>query len=98
MKCKNAMSVPDVYFEQYKESLRTADIVIWDDIACNNLSNYDNGVLYAYISERALNGKSNIFTGRMNEPQMNDALGNNLTSLIWSNSDIVKFNAQDWRS
>lgn len=98
MKCKNAMSVPDPYFEQYKESLRTADLVIWNDIASSNLSNYDNSVLYAYISERILNGKSNIFTGALNQQQMNEALGSNLASQIWANSDIVKFNAEDWRS
>lgn len=97
MKCKNTMSNPDIYFEQYKETLRTADVVIWDAIACENLSAYDNSVLYAYISERMLNGKSNIFTGTMNEPQMRTALGNNLTSRIWGNSNIVKFNAEDWR-
>lgn len=97
MKCKNVMSNPDIYFEQYKETLRTADLVIWDGIACENLSAYDNSVLYAYISERMLNGKSNIFTGTQNEPQMRTALGNNLTSRIWGNSNIVKFNAEDWR-
>lgn len=97
MKCKNVMSNPDVQFEQFKETLRTADLVIWDGIACENLSSYDTGVLYAYISERMVNGKSNIFTGTHNEPQMRTALGNNLTSRIWGNSNIVKFNAGDWR-
>jgi len=97
MKCKNVMSNPDLDFEQYKERLRTVDLVIWDDIACSNLSAYDNGVLYAYISERLLNGKSNIFTGKMNREQMEGALGSNLTSRIWDSSNIVRLNAEGYK-
>jgi len=98
MKCKNVMSNPDIEFEQFKETLRTADLVIWDDIACTKLSQYDSGVLYAYISERMVNGKSNIYVGNMGKEQMYDCLGSTLASCICTNLYPVKFNAQEWRA
>lgn len=97
VKCKNVMSNPDLEFEQFKEALRNVDLVIWDDIATTRLSAYDSGVLYAYISERLVNGKSNIYTGSMNSSQMNNCLGENLSSCICSNLYPVKFTAPEWR-
>lgn len=97
MKCKNVMSNPDLEFEQFKETLRNADLVIWDDIATTKLSQYDMGVLYAYISERMVNGKSNIYTGNMGKAQMNNCLGENLCSCICSNLYPVQFVAGEWR-
>lgn len=97
MKCKNVMSNPDMDFEYFKETLRNADLVIWDDIATSNLSAYDSGVLYAYISERLLQGKSNIYTGTMNRQQMSTALGMNLSSCITSNLYPVRFNAEAYK-
>ena len=97
MKCKNVMSNPDIDFEQFKETLRTADLVIWDDIATTNLSAYDSGVLYAYITERLLQGKSNIYTGTMNRQQMDSALGINLSSCITSNLYPIRFNAEAYK-
>ena len=97
MKYKNVMSNPDLEFEQFKEIIRTADLVIWDDIATTKLSQYDSGVLYAYISERMVNGKSNIYTGSMGKSDMSVCLGNNLCSCICSNLYPVKFVAPEWR-
>lgn len=97
MKCKNVMSNPDIEFEQFKETLRTANLVIWDDIATANLSSYDAGVLYAYISERMVQGKSNIYTGTMNRQQMDDTLGIMLSSCICSNLYPIRLNAEAWK-
>ena len=97
MKCKNVMSNPDIEFEQFKETLRTADLVIWDGIATSSISSYDSGVLYAYISERLLQGKSNIYTGEMNRQQMDNALGINLSSCICSNLYPIRFNAEAYK-
>lgn len=97
MKCKNVMSNPDLEFEQFKEVIRNADLVIWDDIATTTLSQYDSGVLYAYISERMVNGKSNIYTGSMGKVDMAASLGDNLSSCICSKLYPVKFNAPEWR-
>lgn len=98
IKCKNVMSNPDIEFEQFKETLRTADLVIWDDIATSNLSTYDAGVLYAYIAERTLQGKSNIYTGTMNRQQMDNALGMNLSSCICGNLYPIRFDAEAYKN
>ncbi len=97
MKCKNVMSNPDIEFEQFKQTIRTADLVIWDDIATSKLSQYDIGVLYAYISERMVNGKSNIYVGNLGKEEMFNCLGSNLASCICSNLYPVRFNAGEWR-
>lgn len=98
MQCKNTMSTPDPNFEQFKEAIRIADVVIWDDIATSKLSAYDNSVLYAYIQERLLSGKTNIYTGTADKKQMEYMLDSNLTSRIWSNLFAVTFNSEAYKS
>ena len=97
LNCKNAISKPDNSFEQFKQTLRDADLVIWDNIATTNLSNYDSNLLYAYISERLINKKSNIFTGYLDEYHSYQCLGEILAPCIWENGDSIQFKAESWK-
>lgn len=95
-KCKDNMNNYDVQFEQFRDKLKTADLVIWDDIAKTNLSTYDANVLYTYISERLLNNKSNIYTGNMNSAEMDKWLGYNLSNCIKSNLYPIRLDGEAW--
>ena len=95
---KNSMNTPDPNFEQFKESLRIADLVIWDDIGSNKLSAYDVGVLYAYIQERLLGGKSNIYTGTFDKAHLTHLLTANLENTICNNVLFVTFNSEAYKA
>lgn len=93
---KDNMGNTDTDFQKLKESLRTADLVVWDDIAVSKISQYSSEVLYTFLSERMLNGKSNIYTGIMGSEQLKSDLGYNLASLMLSNLYPIKLNGEAW--
>jgi DNA replication protein DnaC len=96
-KCKEIINKKDEEFEILKQNLLTVDLVIWDDIAAGKLSDYDHSNLLTYIDQRKLNGKSNIYTGNLNEQELIEALGNRLKSRVWNDSTIVQLYGVDRR-
>lgn len=89
----------DEQFEDMKKLLPTVDLVIWDDIAGTNMSNYDYSQLLVYIDNRALNDLSNIYTGNLTSREdIASALGSKIASRIWnSNTEVVEFHGGDRR-
>lgn len=98
LKCKE-FGKNDTKFEDLKSNINNVDLVIWDDIASNELSTYDCGQLLMYLDTRISNMKSNIYTGNLNTQELiQRALGSKLASRIWStNTEIVKFEGADRR-
>lgn len=96
-KFKEVINKKDEDFEDLKQQLLEVDLVIWDDIASGKLSDYDHTNLLTYIDQRKLNGKSNIYTGNLNEEELSVALGNRLKSRIWNDSIVVEFKGCDRR-
>lgn len=96
-KFKEVMNKKDEGFEILKKQLVEVDLVIWDDIAASKLSDYDHTNLLTYIDQRKLNGKSNIYTGNLDEEELISAVGNRLKSRIWNDSTIVELYGNDRR-
>lgn len=96
-KFKEIINKKDEEFEEMKKQLLEVDLVIWDDIATGKLSDYDHTNLLTYIDQRKLNGKSNIYTGNLNEQELVEALGNRLKSRVWNDSTIVELFGNDRR-
>lgn len=96
-KFKEVINKKDEEFEDMKKQLLEVNLVIWDDIAAGKLSDYDHTNLLTYIDQRMLNGKSNIYTGNLNEEELKIALGNRLTSRIWNNSAVIELKGTDRR-
>lgn len=96
-KLKDLISTKDPDFELIKKQLLTVDLVIWDDIAATNLSDFDHTNLLTYIDHRKFNGKSNIYTGNLDERELIDALGNRLKSRVWNDSALVQLFGNDRR-
>lgn len=96
-KCKDIINNKDEDFEAFKLNLLNVDLVIWDDIAAGKLSDYDYNNLLTYIDQRKLNGKSNIYTGNLNEAELKIAVGNRLKSRIWNDSSVVELFGSDRR-
>lgn len=96
-KFKEIINKKDESFEELKKQLLEVDLVIWDDIAAGKLTDYDHNNLLVYIDQRKLNGKSNIYTGNLNEQELIDALGNRLKSRVWNDSTVVELRGTDRR-
>ena len=96
-KFKEVINKKDEDFEIMKQQLLDVDLVIWDDIAAGKLTDYDHTNLLTYIDQRKLNGKSNIYTGNLNEIELKTAVGNRLKSRIWNDSTVVELLGIDRR-
>ena len=94
---KEVINKKDEEFEEMKNILSDVDLVIWDDIATGKLSEYDHNNLLTYIDQRKLNGKANIFTGNLNEQELEIAVGKRLKSRIWNSSTVVHLQGSDRR-
>lgn len=94
---KSDMKNPNQEFENLISILNDVNLVIWDDIASTNLSQYDHSQLLTYIDQRVLSGKSNIFTGNIpNRENLVKAIGTRLTSRILS-GEIIELKGRDRR-
>lgn len=83
---------------EFKKNVEQCDLVIWDDIASTELSNYDYSQLLMFIDARILAEKSNIFTGNLiRETELKKVLGERLASRIFNTSQIVIFDGKDER-
>lgn len=96
-KIKEGISRKDEDFETLKNRLMTVDLVIWDDIAATKLGDFDHANLLTYIDQRKLNQLSNIYTGNLDQDELQEALGNRLASRVWNDSTPVKFVGADRR-
>lgn len=83
---------------EYKQQLMDCDLVIWDDIAGTDVTQYDYGQLLSYIDYRLFANKSNIFTSNCTSAdKFEKALGSKLVSRVWNTSQIVTFKGKDRR-
>ena len=96
-KFKEVINKKDEEFEDMKKQLVEVDLVIWDDIAANKLTDYDHTNLLTYIDQRILAEKSNIYTGNLDENDLIIALGNRLKSRVWNDSTIIELKGTDRR-
>ena len=96
-KIKANISDKDPKVDELLANLTTADLVVWDDIGSDNLSQYDHAQLLSYIDQRVVDEKANIFTGNTLDTEMTKAVGERLKSRIWNNSKVIIFYGEDRR-
>ena len=96
-KIKANISEKDPKVDELLYNLTTADLVIWDDIGSDALSQYDHVQLLSYIDQRVVDEKANIFTGNTLDAEMTKAVGERLKSRIWNNSKVIIFYGEDRR-
>ena len=83
---------------EYKHNIENCDLVVWDDIASTELSNYDYSQLLTYIDARVLAEKSNIYTGNIiDEHKLKQVLGERLSSRIFNNAQLIILDGKDRR-
>lgn len=83
---------------EYKENLKSCDLLILDDIAVTGVSQYDYLQLFALLDSRMLAEKSTIFTSNVNTKEdLIKAVGDRVASRVWNNSTIIELRGGDRR-
>ena len=84
--------------QSYKNNLENVDLVIWDDIALTNMSQYDYTQFYNIIDKRILAEKSNIFTTNcVDVDKLAELIGAKTASRIYYTSEIIELKGKDMR-
>jgi DNA replication protein DnaC len=90
---------PNEELEDLKNHIKTADIVIWDDIGTENPSKWVRQTLYKFINYRESNGKTQIFTSNIPLADLSaeDYLGERVVDRIKGQCEIVRLSGQSKR-
>lgn len=84
---------------EYINRIKDADLVVWDDIAINKLTEYEHEQLLQFIDYRILNEFRNIYTSNIVDIKtLIFMVGGRLASRIFNNSTIIKFISDDFRA
>lgn len=76
-------------FKKIDRVLKTADLVIWDDITASYLSQIDQNLLNLYIDKRFMEDKANIFNGyKVND--LKNYVGERLANRLKTNCEIIE--------
>lgn len=97
MELKSNISQKSNYVAHIKENINDADLVIWDDIATKQASQFDAENLLSMIEMRINNGKANIFTSNLNDKDLHNCLGDRLSSRIVGSTYNIELNGKDKR-
>lgn len=96
-KSKDVISNPDSEFDKLKNDIPSTDLVVFDDMITNKLSNYDYSTLLTFTDQRIFNGKSTIFTGNIPPDTLHQFIGDRLASRITSGL-IIELKGEDRRN
>ena len=82
--CKRSISQQVDGFEELCNKIADVDLVIWDDVTCAKVTDYEHQILFQYIDDRICSGKANIFTGNHDREECVATIGDRLPSRIFS--------------
>lgn len=94
---KDAISNNNEYANHIKQNVLEADLVIWDDIATKNMTEFETENVLSIIDARINLGKSNIFTSNITNIELPLYVGDRLSSRILGTSEPIKFIGEDKR-
>jgi DNA replication protein DnaC len=84
-------------FIEKQNIINNCPLVMFDDIACIPLKDYDLLILSTLIEARILRGLSNIYTTNLKEESLRSCLGERLYDRIIGLSEVVTFNSKSLR-
>lgn len=84
--------------KSYRDNLENVDLIVWDDVALTNISQYDYTQFYSIIDKRILAEKSNIFTTNCTSiDKLAELIGAKTASRIYNTSEIIELKGMDMR-
>lgn len=97
LELKRNISEKSDYINSILASVRTCDLVIWDDIGSKNGTEFEVSYLLSIIDDRLTNKKSNIYTSNLNKEELHTILGDRVYSRVYNYSDCIEFYGKDKR-
>ena len=94
---KDAISNNNEYANHIKQNVLDADLVIWDDIATKNMTEFETENVLSIVDARINLGQSNIFTSNITNTELPLYIGDRLSSRILGTSEPIKFVGEDKR-
>lgn len=85
------------YYNDVKQSILTADIVVFDEIGAKSATMFESDHLLSIINSRLESGKSNIYTSNLGPEELRKAVGDRMYSRIINTSTQVMFRGTDKR-
>lgn len=95
---KSNISRPVESVNYIRDSVKTADLVIWDDIASKVGSDYEINNLLGLIEARTSSGKANIYTSNLTRAELEASLGSRIASRVCGLSVDVELHGADKRA
>ena len=75
----------------FEKKIRTASLVVFDDICLSGLSDFENSYISDLINYRISNNLSCIFTSNQTREKAEKFLGVRLTDRIYGTSEVINF-------
>lgn len=94
---KDNISQKSEYISHIKENILEADLVVWDDVATKDFTQFETDNVLNWINNRIDSGKANIYTSNLGGAYLKESVGERLYSRIFNASDVVEFKGKDKR-
>lgn len=93
---RNSFDNPSEEFQEFLDNIKSADLVIWDDIGTESPTRFVRDTLYTFIDYRYANEKSQIFTSNVSLEQLRheDWLGDRIVSRILGSCLVIKLESR----
>jgi DNA replication protein DnaC len=90
---RNNMDDPSEDVAELQDEIRSADLVIWDDIGTEIPTKWVRQTLYKFINYRESNGKAQIYTSNIKISALSDEdyLGDRIVDRIYGQCEIIEF-------
>lgn len=95
---KHNISEYDQYYNDVKEAILDADLVVFDELGTKIATSFEIEHLLSIINARIDNKKSNIFTSNLDPEDLRKSVGDRMYSRIVNTSTLVMFRGCDKRA
>ena len=94
---KDSISNNNEYYNQIKDNILTADIVVFDEIGTKSATTFEAEHLLSIVNSRIDNKKSCIYTSNLNPKELEGSVGSRMYSRIINCSTVLYFQGADKR-
>lgn len=87
----------DPEFVKLREDALECDLVVWDDVASAQMTDFSHSLFLNYLDARVLGNKANIFTSNLDFAMLEKQVGKRLASRLYNTSEVIHFADVDKR-